>query len=245
MVDEAPTGRPPPLQRLRRHLRLEDVLLFVWVVLLAPLTLPAAGSGSGFASGPDLLHGLLDLVALVGLAACIGARSVPGTQGGLYADGRVLWVLFPLSYAFLVALQDTATKLELRDSLGPTLAVALLVVAAVAHWGLPPLDIQVRRTLVTPFILATSGYFSGFLAGTASIFDLRLVLADIGNDPRAVAFAVGIGMLGVLLLYVMLVFAPRRVAEREGSRLAWTLRFLLFLVALSLGTTWSAIVAGG
>jgi hypothetical protein len=244
--DPGRSGRPTLIERLRRHLRLEDVLLFLWVVLLAPLVLPATGSGPVFASGPDLLHGLLDLVALVGLAACIGARTEPGVEGGLFStEGGIRWAVGPLSGAFLFALDDTMTKLGLDGSFATVIIIGMVVVAVLARWRLPPMAVQWRRTLVTPFLLATSGYFSGFLSGIADIFDLRPILHEVAADPGLVAFAVGIGTLGVLVFYVMLVFAPRQVAEREGSVLAWTARFLLFLVGLTVGTTWSAIAAGG
>jgi len=38
------------------------------------------------------------------------------------------------------------------------------------------------------------------------------------------------------------VFAPRQIAEREGSPASWTVRFVLFVVSLSLGQTVAGLV---
>ncbi|MFI5255405.1 MAG: hypothetical protein ACHQ15_08110, partial [Candidatus Limnocylindrales bacterium] len=199
--------------RLRRHLRLEDALLFGWLVLVAPL-LPIFGATAGANNGPQPLLGLLDLVALVGLAAGLGARSAPGVVPGLVSGGDFRYALGPLVGALFLAIDDTVANLDPGGSVGPFLVLALIGIGLVARFRLPPLAAAQRRALVTPFILATSGYFGQFLSGIARIFDLRPILGDLTSDPRAVAFALAIGTLGVLVFYLMLVFAPRQVAER-------------------------------
>ena len=35
----------------------------------------------------------------------------------------------------------------------------------------------------------------------------------------------------------MLVFAPRQIAEREGTPLNWAVQFAVFMLGLALGTT--------
>jgi hypothetical protein len=40
------------------------------------------------------------------------------------------------------------------------------------------------------------------------------------------------------------VFAPRQIAEREGTGLTWAVRFGVFIVGLTLGTTLAGIVHG-
>lgn len=227
--------------RLRRHLRLEDLLLFVWLVLVAPL-LPTFGPTAGAGNGPQPLLGLLDLVALAGLAACLGARSAPGVVPGLVSGGDFRYAFGPLVGALFFAVDDTVANLDPGGNLGPFLVLALVAVGLVARFRLPLLAAAQRRALVTPFILATSGYFGQFLSGIANIFDLRPILADIASDPRSVAVALAIGTLGVLVFYLMLVFAPRQVAEREGTFLNWAVRFLVFLVGLSIGTTWAGLL---
>ena len=85
-------------------------------------------------------------------------------------------------------------------------------------------------------------YFGQFLSGIADIFDLRPILGNLASDPGGVGLLLGFGTLGVLIFYVMLVFAPRQVAEREGSLLNWAFRFLVFLLALTIGTTWAGLL---
>jgi hypothetical protein len=42
----------------------------------------------------------------------------------------------------------------------------------------------------------------------------------------------------------MLIFAPRQVAEREGSPGSWALRFGLFVLSLVVGATWLGLIRG-
>jgi hypothetical protein len=43
----------------------------------------------------------------------------------------------------------------------------------------------------------------------------------------------------------MLVFAPRQIAEREGSGPSWVVRFLLFVVSMALGQTIAGLIHPG
>lgn len=71
-------------------------------------------------------------------------------------------------------------------------------------------------------------------------------------DPRLAAgvnlgvglFVVGLALAGVLIFYLMLIFAPRQVAEREGSPSSWVVRFLVFVASLAIGQTWLGFVRG-
>jgi hypothetical protein len=138
------------------------------------------------------------------------------------------------------------SKLGLDGDLTLIPIVLAVLVAAFARLRLRPLSAPQRRAFVTPFILVTSGFFSGFLSGLTGMFDLRALATAIASpsDAGGAIFTVGIGTLGVLVFYVMLVFAPRQVADREGTPLTWALRFLLFLVSLSIGATWTGLLHG-
>jgi hypothetical protein len=244
-VDDPATKEPAPRRGLlARHLRLEDLLVFVWLVLIGPILLPPTQAGPDAGGGRDILAGLLDLLAVLGLAACIGARSAPGVVSGLVIGTDFRYALGPLLGAFAFALDDTAAKLGLEGAADAAMIVGLVAVALLSRWRIPPLAAPARRALVTPFILATSGYFGGFLSGLAGIFDLSTILGDAARDSAGVVLDAGLGALGVLVFYVMLVFAPRQVAEREGSVLSWTVRFLVFVLALTVGATWSGLRAG-
>lgn len=239
-----PTAPVAPARGLRlpRHLRREDVALFVWLVVVQPLLFAPAASG---VQGPDPLRGLIDVAGLIGFAICIGARSAAGVGSGLFSGGNVGAAIGPLFGAVAFAIDDTTTSLGVDGDLVAIFLVALIVLAVGARLRLPPLGADVRRALVTPFVLAASGFFSTFLAGITGAFDIRSMVADVtGPDAGLGLFGIGIAIAGVAIFYVMLVFAPRQVAEKEGSPLTWTVRYLVFLASLILGATWTAILHG-
>ena len=180
-------------------------------------------------------------MALCLAAACVGARSRPGVQSGLVGgtDG-IAYAVGPLFGAVAFVVDNTTERLGLSDGNLAVLPLLLAVAAAiVARLRLPPLSGEQRRALVTPFILATSGFFGSFLVGLTDLFDFRSLIAAFSgpDDPRWTLFVLGIATLGVLVFYLMLVFAPRQIAEREGTTGSWAVRFLVFIVGLSLGTT--------
>jgi hypothetical protein len=83
------------------------------------------------------------------------------------------------------------------------------------------------------------------VAGLADIFDLRFPIGALseGRPPEA-AFVLVIGLIAALVFYVMFVFAPRQIAEREGTAGSWAVRFIVFIVGLGLGTTLAALIGG-
>lgn len=230
------------IERLKRAIRWEDLLLAIWLIFIAPLLTSPPSS----VSAPSAFEGLIGLVGLVGLAICIGARSVPGVSTGLVRGGEIAWAIGPLVGAFALVLDTTIDNLGIGDT-GPWIAVVLIVPAVIARFRLPPLDAPQRRALVTPFILVSAGAFSQFLGGLGDLFNLRPYVSDMdtsGLTPLFGLLVAGIALLGVLLFYLMLIFAPRQVAEREGAPGWWAVRFLVFVVSLTIGTTWVGLVRG-
>ncbi len=227
---------------LRRHLRIEDLFLFFALIVVEPLLFPPRQTSSG--GGPDLFIGLLDLVGLLAFVACLAARSQPGVVSGLMAKNDVLYAVGPLFGAFAFTLDDTIENLGLDGNLALVPIVAGIAVAVVVRLRVPPLSAEQRRALVTPFILITSRFFGAFLSGLTGIFDLRQLAASAANpdDLAGTLFLVVIGAVGILVFYVMLVFAPRQVADREGTAGTWAVRFMLFLVSLALGQTISGLL---
>ena len=241
-IDERPAGYRAGM--VNRHLRIEDALLFGWL-LLQPTLFPAASAIAAAGSRRDLTGGLLDLAALVLAAVCVGARSRPGVQSGLVggSDG-IAYAVGPLFGAVAFVLDNTVERLDLTDSLAILPLVLAVLAALVARWRLPPLSAEQRRALVTPFILAASGFFGSFLVGLTDLFDIRTLIAAVtAGDGGWSLCVVGIATLGVLVFYLMLVFAPRQIAEREGTTRTWAVRFVVFLVGLSLGTTLHGLFA--
>ena len=222
---------------LRRHLRIEDALLFAVLVIVEPILFPPRSGGAE--AGPNLLVGVLDLAGILAFVACLAARSRPEVVSGLFARNDVLYAVGPLFGAFAFAIDDTNEKLGLEGDLFLVPVALSIAVAIAARAFVPPLSSEQRRALVTPFILITSRFFGDFLSGLTGIFDLRQLAAAAANpgDLALTALLVAVGSAGVLVFYVMLVFAPRQVADKEGTAVTWTLRFALFLVSLALGQT--------
>lgn len=231
---------------LRRHLRIEDALLFAVTAVIAPVLFPASQNVSG-GNGPDVVVGLLDLVGLLAFIACLVARSQPGVTSGLVANGDILYAVGPLFGALAFTLNDTAARLGLEGNLALIPIAAGIAVAILVRRLAPPLSALQRRALVTPFILVTSRFFGGFLSGLTDIFDLRRLAAAVTSpsDLAGTAFVVAVGATAILVFYVMLVFAPRQVADREGTPRTWAVRFLLFLVSFTLGQTLGGLLRPG
>jgi hypothetical protein len=222
-------------------LRTEDFLLLAWLVL-RPLVVPARPAGGGL-PGYDPLGGLLDLVALCAAAACLGARRADATHTGLVENRTVAWAIGPLFGAIAFAIDDAGRRLGL--GLGPLALILPIASGVAARLWLQPTTAPIRRALVTPFILAASGFFSDVLAGLSDLFDLRRMATWLGSDASGLAIIGAVfALAGVAIFYAMLVYAPRQIAEREGSGASWAARFAVFLVGLTLGTTLAGIVQG-
>ena len=152
--------------------------------------------------------------------------------------GDVGYALGPVFGAVAFALDDITEELQLPEALALLPVVLAVAVAVGARFLVPPLAAEPRRALVTPFILATSAFFVAFMEGLSDIFDLRFPIAAIGDGrPLEAAFVLGIAFIAAAVFYVMFVFAPRQIASREGTAATWTIRFLVFIVGLSIGTT--------
>ena len=226
----SPTPQPGRLERLRQRLRVEDVLLLGWLLVSAVL-FPAESEPAGGSGGRDVVGGLVDLAALVLAAACVGARTRPGVESGLaHGPEGIAYAVGPLFGAVAFSLDEIGESLALPESLF-WLPIALAVGAAViARFRVRPLSGLERRALVTPFVLATSTYFAGIVARIGDAFDL----AEAG---LASGLALGLGVVAALVFYVMFVFAPRQIAEREATPLSWAIRFGVFIVGLVVSTT--------
>ena len=233
-------GRPGASLRdgLRRHLRAEDVILFVWLVVIQPSLAGSSGT-LGAASGPDLILGLVDLAALLAFVACLAARSEPGVVSGLVGQGDLLYAVGPLFGAFAFTFDATRENLGLTGNLDLLPLVLGIVVAILVRRFLAPLSAIQRRALVTPFVLVTSRFFGDFLRGLTDLFDLRRLAVAIANpaDLAGTAFVLLIASTGLLIFYVMFVFAPRQIADRQGTPRSWVVRFLVFLLSVVLSQT--------
>jgi len=242
-VDHGSNG--PPGGWLRHRLRIEDALLFTWLVLVLPLLEPAAGASASGAA--DRVTGLLGLVALLSFVACLAARSQTGVVSGLVDRGDLRYAVGPLFAAFAFALDETGRNLGLEGNLGLVPIAAAIAVAILVRRFAPPLSTMQRRLLVVPFIIVTSRFFEEVLSGLADIFDLRELASAVAGPAEfaRIAFLVPVAVAAILIFYVMLVFGPRQVADREGSPRTWTVRFAVFMLGLILGQTFGDFLGPG
>jgi hypothetical protein len=176
---------------------------------------------------------LLYLAATVGAIVVLATRN-PGDQPPLIAgDGEIS----PRAYApfpFMAALSMIGAAGASGVGLGSAdLLFALIFIATVAAFlfyeKLPVLPASTRRALITPCILICAVIFNG-------------IMSDFFNEVRPVDIT-GIvdtaGLGGALMVflfvpgffYLMFVFAPRQLAEAEGTWSLWVTRYFLYLAA--------------
>jgi hypothetical protein len=114
----------------------------------------------------------------------------------------------------------------------------------------PALHPGPRRLLVLPFILAGTVLFGelvgGMHLGPGLVGDL--VAPVLGGAPSGSSqdtasfglFIFGLITAGAAVFYAMLVLAPRVLVEREGSSVAWVVRFLVWYGGTLAGLGWVA-----
>jgi hypothetical protein len=233
MSSPEPAAVPARTER-RVVLVAEDWLLAAWVAVATPLLFRAEGGSGPFDSGAPLL-GVIRLAAVLGALICVSCRRHPNAprERSLIGVGAI----GPLTGGLLLVAISGFTALGVTSGAG----IALVAVAAVAmiavHVLLPPLSIVARRVLVTPFVMVAGGLFWTFIAAVTGEPGSATPAAAIANPQTAVA-AAGFLLAFSAVYYAMLVYAPRQVAEREGSLVTWVLRYALFVAGVVFGLAW-------
>jgi len=221
------------LSRIAGHLRLEDLLL----VALTALGLPLldrwlGGGGAESPSGdPSVLTGLLGLIGVLGVIACVLTRGPdeppPLEDRALTLQG---WARFPLAAGVGIVALETIPGLGFEPQ--PLAGVTFLAVfaGALLFPKLPVLPVTARRLLVLPMVLLAAGAFDQIIGR-----DLGGMALDLlgGSQPEVAAFWPLI-LGAVAMLYVMLVVAPRAIADPGSSGLAWAVRFVFFVLVVVL-----------
>ena len=238
------------MDRLRGLLRLEDVALVIWVAAVAPILgtrAPAVGTGEA-TTDPGL--GLLAVAAGVGALAMLAFRPAGddlwsaferGRSSGFVASVRenaIAWASFVVLVAIALVLDDGLAHLGIRTGEGFYFLViiggTLLMFASRA---LPTIPVGARRLLVTPFVLLAGGFFDDTVGGLFGALDPGGLLGS-APDAAGVALVVGLAVLMSAPFYALLVFAPRILADREGSVAAWVVRYVVFLAGSLGGVDW-------
>jgi hypothetical protein len=246
MPDEQgpPEQRPRLISRLRAGVlvRAEDLVLAGWIGLASPALAHAQGGAGPFDPG-DPIQGLLRLAGVAGALACLGTRSSdsPDSPSVLTTGvaGPVVGALMLVSAAAFGAL-----------GLDPAPGIVLSLVAALILAGLrsrmPVLSPSVRRTLITPFVLAAGGIFwsfvEGFTGGAGLPVDPGELVSALSSSEAQFFVTILTAMAAVY--YAMLIFAPRQIAEQEGGPVEWLVRFALFLASLVFGLGWLSLLGG-
>ena len=120
------------------------------------------------------------------------------------------------------------------------LIACFTLVAALAMRIVPPLSTVLRRALVTPFVVIAGGLFWNIITSVTGVIHGSGSASALsgGSTPVAIGFLV----LFSAVYYVMLVYAPRQVAHREGGLLSWLLRYTVFVISVLLGIGWARVL---
>ncbi len=223
------------LSRLAGMLRLEDLLVTALVVIVLPALDRVLAPGGGTGADPagsgqsSLLAALFVLVAIAGVGACVLTRG-PGEPPPL-ADGQLTlqgWARFPLAAGAGIAAVEASrgTGLDLEPFVG--VLFVLTIIGALLHPKLPVVPVAYRRGLMLPMTFVAAGAFNAIIGR-----DMGGMFADLigGAQPEVASFWPLI-LGAVVMLYVMLVVAPRAIADPGASGVDWTVRFVFLLACV-------------
>lgn len=234
------------LARLRSLIAWEDTLLVLVALAVVPVLnvafARAVGTGSGTrAVGP--ITGVFALVAIAGVIACLFTRGPGeppplGEGSGLTFQG---WARFPLAAGVSIVAIDTLPSIGLPSGAGGLVFLAV-VVSVFAHRWLPVVPVATRRLLVLPMGVVGAGAFNRIIGSDLPQI-MGLVTRSRGDDPMRAFLPLIVA--AVLTVYVMLVVAPRSIADPEARWWPWIVRFGLLLAAAALGNTVVGAVVSG
>ena len=236
-----PVAHPSRTRRCAALLVTEDWLLAAWVSVATPLLFRAQGGGGPFDSGAPLL-GTLRIVAVAGALICLAARRSPGDAA---AAGRRYIInsgaIGPLAGAILLVTISGFTAVDLAPGVGRFIVIVAVAAMVVVHFAVPPLAAPIRRALVTPFVLVSGALFWTFIAAITGQPGSATPEAAIANPSTALA-AGGFLVAFSGVFYVMLIFAPRQVADPEGGIVTWLFRYALFAAGVIAGLAWPRLL---
>jgi hypothetical protein len=224
-------------------LQFEDALLFIWLVLVTPLVqfllagaLRGLSLGSIDASLPNAgWLGVVFLLSTLLAIACTFTRAPGDAPAGGLITGT------PFGYAHLPMLGGTGIMLFLGSSLlgfgDATMGLlcglfGLFGVGYFAYNRMPVIDYAFRRILMTPFTILTATLFAATAHSIFAGLDANGIYQIVQSDLDRFEF--GLLLAGVLVYYLMFIFAPRQIAGSGGGWLEWGVRFAAYLVGVIL-----------
>jgi hypothetical protein len=234
------------LSRFWQSLRVEDALLFGWLVLVQPL-ISELGSGDRFADlspEDDPLVGLVYLVAAAGAVVALATRS-PGESAFDFEafDSPRSYAMMPFMAALALIASIGAENTGIASAEAAFVPVAAVTVVSYVFYNkLPTLAPNKRRGLMAPFVLVCAGIFNGTMADVLDSVDVGDLFQAAGGDVQALVGVFSLLVVFSLPFYMMFVFAPRQMTESEGTWPAWAARYGLFLVGAIAGVGWLAAI---
>jgi hypothetical protein len=228
----------PVLRRLASLLRVEDAVLLVLTAIALPLLdawLAASGGSGGrdAVADPTVVAGATGLVGILGVIACVLTRGPdeppPLASGSLTLQG---WARFPLAAGVGIVALETLPGLGLDADPAVGIVFVATIAGALLHPRLAVVPVSWRRLMVLPMSILAAAAFERLVGR-----DLGVLAGDLlagALDPAVTAFLpLVIGAIGAM--YVMLVVAPRSIADPGSSGAAWLIRFGLLLAAVTVG----------
>ncbi len=230
------------VSRLKLPVKLEDLAMAGWVVVASPVLFRLGGDKGPFDAGQPL-EGVLRLIAVLGVLLCVAARPAPTTQGAGRVSILSSAAVGPLTGGLLLVAIGGFTALGLPSS--GTLVLLLVAAAAmvVVRVAIPPLPLLARRLLVSPFVMIAAGIYWSLIAEVTAGHAFSLTPQLVASDPHAVELIVGFLVAFSAVYFAMLIYAPRQVAEREGGRVEWLVRYLAFVASILLGIGWLGLLS--
>jgi len=234
------------LARLWQSLRVEDALLFGWLVLAQPL-ISGLSDGDRFASlspEDDTFVGVVYLVAAAGAAVALATRSAGESQFDFQSPNSPRsYALWPFMAALALIASIGAENAGVASAEGALLPVAAVTVVAYLFYNrLPTLAPNARRVLMAPCVLIGAGIFNGTMADVFDAVDVGDLFQAAGGDIQVLFGVVALLVMFSAPFYMMFVFAPRQITESEGTWFVWTARYALFLVGAIAGVGWLAAI---
>jgi len=208
--------------------------------LLLPLLALSAGLGTLAAGGLNASG----LAAAAGAVVALATRS-PGESAFDFQsfDTPRSYAMMPFMAALALIASIGAENTGIASAEAAFVPVAAVtVVAHVFYNKLPTLAPNMRRVLMAPCVLVCAGIFNGTMADVFDSVDVGDLFSAAGGDARALFGVLALLVLFSLPFYMMFVFAPRQIADSEGTWSAWAARYGLFLVGAIAGVGWLAAI---
>ena len=238
-VTEAANSR----SRLSVALRLEDLVLAGWVAIISPLFYRLGGDKGPFDPGQPL-PGLLRLGAVLGVVVCVAARQTSVPDGSPRQGMIQRGALGPFVGGLLLVTISGFTALDTPSSLVLAALVITGVAAVLVRFVAPPLTTTVRRVLVSPFVAVSGGLYWTLIESVVRPSDVgALRQAAFANLHATTPILLFLAAFSAIY-YAMLIYAPRQIAEREGGRIEWLLRYGAFVISIAFGIGWLGILSG-